>query len=120
MRYTSAARIGHIGRIGRIRPIAGLPSARGNCWPGPGLERVENRLWARKNVGRMCGLISRLLGVLIFGATILVLGGCEFGSDNVGDIYGSNQSQDSGEHSIPASQQTGTVTGEPGQQTSRY
>jgi hypothetical protein len=52
---------------------------------------------------------------------MLVLGGCEFGSDNVGDIYGSNQpSQGSGEHAIPESQKTGTVTGEPGPQTSRY
>jgi hypothetical protein len=50
---------------------------------------------------------------------MLVLGGCEFGSDNVGDIYGSQSSQDSGEHHIPESQKSGTVTGEPGPETAR-
>lgn len=68
----------------------------------------------------MPGLISRISGVVAVAATVF-LGGCNFGADNVGDIYGSGESGSSSlEHAIPESQKTGTVTGEPGPQTTRY
>jgi len=68
----------------------------------------------------MSGLICRILGVVAVGAT-LFLSGCNFGGDNAADVYGSSAS-DSGslEHAIPESQKSGTVTGEPGPQTTRY
>jgi hypothetical protein len=68
----------------------------------------------------MSGLISRIFGVAAIGAT-LFLGGCNFGGDNAGDLYRSGESGSSGlEHQIPESQKSGTVTGEPGPQTTRY
>jgi hypothetical protein len=67
----------------------------------------------------MSGLICRILGVVAVGAT-LFLSGCNFGGDNAADVYGSSESGSSLEHSIPESQKSGTVTGEPGPQTTRY
>ena len=68
----------------------------------------------------MLDLICRILGAVALAATLL-LSGCNFGADNAGDIYGSTPTgQDSGEHSIPESQKSGTVTGEPGPERSRY
>jgi hypothetical protein len=68
----------------------------------------------------MAGLICRILGVATIAAT-LVLSGCNFGGDNAGDVYGAGESgQSSLEHAIPESQKSGTVTGEPGPQTTRY
>jgi hypothetical protein len=68
---------------------------------------------------RMSGLICRILGVVAVTAT-LFLSGCNFGGDNAGDVYGSRETgQSSSEHRIPESQKTGTVTGEPGPETSR-
>ena len=65
-------------------------------------------------------LICRILGVAAAAATLL-LSGCNFGADNTGDIYRASETgQNSLEHSIPESQKNGTVTGEPGPQTSRY
>ena len=66
----------------------------------------------------MSGLMSRILGAVALAAT-LSLGGCNFGEDNVGDIYRSSETGPS-EHSIPESQKSGTVTGEPGPETTRY
>jgi hypothetical protein len=68
----------------------------------------------------MPGLICRILGVAAAAATLL-LSGCNFGADNTGDIYGTGETgQSSWEHQIPESQKSGTVTGEPGPETSRY
>jgi hypothetical protein len=68
----------------------------------------------------MPGLICRILGVVAFAAT-LFLSGCNFGADNTGDIYGRGETgQSSLEHPIPESQKSGTVSGEPGPETSRY
>jgi hypothetical protein len=68
----------------------------------------------------MPGLICRILGVVAVAATLL-LSGCEFGGDNSADIYRPSETgHDSWEHSIPESQKGGTVTGEPGPETSRY
>jgi hypothetical protein len=68
----------------------------------------------------MSGLIYRILGVVAVAAT-LFLSGCNFGGDNAGDVYGSSESGSSSlEHAIPESQKSGTVTGEPGPQTTRY
>jgi outer membrane lipoprotein SlyB len=67
----------------------------------------------------MRGLMSRIFAVAAVVAT-LFLGGCNFGADNAGDVYGTNQpAQNSSEHFIPESQKSGTVTGEPGPETSR-
>lgn len=61
----------------------------------------------------MPGLIGRILEVVAVAAT-LFLGGCNFGADNAGDIYGSSQpAQTTEEHSVPESQKSGTVSGEP-------
>jgi hypothetical protein len=67
----------------------------------------------------MSGLICRILGVVAVAAT-LFLSGCNFGGDNAGDVYGSAGESGSLEHSVPESQKVGTVTGEPGPQTTRY
>ncbi len=68
----------------------------------------------------MSGLIYRILGVVAVAAT-LFLSGCNFGGDNAGDVYGSSASESGSlEHSIPESQKSATVTGEPGPQTTRY
>ena len=66
----------------------------------------------------MSGLVCRILGVVAVAAT-LFLSGCNFGGDNAADVYGSSESG-SLERTIPESQKTGTVTGEPGPQTTRY
>jgi hypothetical protein len=66
----------------------------------------------------MSGLVYRILGVVAVAAT-LFLSGCNFGGDNAADVYGSSESG-SLERTIPESQKTGTVTGEPGPQTTRY
>jgi len=68
----------------------------------------------------MSGLIGRIFGVVAFAAT-LFLSGCNFGADNVGDIYPSGEpARNSYEHPVPESQKSGTVTGEPAPETSRY
>jgi hypothetical protein len=68
----------------------------------------------------MAGLICRILGVATIAATLL-LSGCNFGGENAGDIYHASETgRDSWEHSIPESQKSGTVSGEPGPSTSRY
>jgi hypothetical protein len=67
----------------------------------------------------MCGSMCRISGMIVLGAALLMLNGCEFGSDNVGDIHGSNQPVQSNEHQIPESQKTGSVTGEPGPEMAR-
>jgi hypothetical protein len=60
----------------------------------------------------MSGLIGRILGVAAVAAT-LFLSGCNFGADNAGDVYGSSQpAPSSGEHTVPESQKSGTVSGE--------
>jgi hypothetical protein len=70
-------------------------------------------------IGAMLGIIGRILGVVAVAAT-LFLGGCNFGADNAGDIYGSSQpGQNSYDHAIPESQKSGTVTGEPGPDRAR-
>jgi hypothetical protein len=72
------------------------------------------------NMQNMSGLIGQVFGVVAFAAT-LFLGGCNFGADNVGDIYSSGEpARNSYEHSVPESQKRGTVTGEPAPETSRY
>jgi hypothetical protein len=83
------------------------------------MYRVENRSFARKYRMRMSGLICRILGVVVFAAT-LFLSGCNFGADNVGDIYSSGQTgQNSLDHTVPESKKSGTVTGEPAPETAR-
>jgi hypothetical protein len=70
----------------------------------------------------MCGMsdsVSRILVVVAFAATLL-LAGCSFGEDNVGDIYGTNEpARNSSEHKIPESQKSGTVSGDPAPDTAR-
>jgi hypothetical protein len=67
----------------------------------------------------MSDSVSQILGVIVFAATLL-LAGCNFGEDNVGNIYGSDQpAGDSYEHKVPESQKSGTVTGEPPPDTAR-
>jgi hypothetical protein len=74
----------------------------------------------RASIGCMPGMIYRIVGVAAIAAT-LFLSGCNFGGNNSGDVYGAGETgQSSLEHKIPESQRTGTVTGEPGPETSRY
>jgi hypothetical protein len=75
--------------------------------------RVENGYFAGNYLVRMSGLTCRILGALAAAAT-LFLSGCNFGADNVGDIYGSSQpaAQSREEHTVPESQKSGTVSGE--------
>jgi hypothetical protein len=75
--------------------------------------RVENGYFAGNYLIRMSGLICRILGAVAAAAT-LFLSGCNFGADNVGDIYGSSQpaAKSSEEHTVPESQKSGTVSGE--------
>jgi hypothetical protein len=62
---------------------------------------------------RMSALICQILGVVAVTA-MLFLAGCNFGGDNAGDVYGSSApAQTLGEHTVPESQKSGTVTGEP-------
>jgi hypothetical protein len=74
----------------------------------------------RASIGCMPGVIYRIVGVATIAAT-LFLSGCNFGGDNAGDVSGAGETgQSSWEHKIPESQKSGTVTGEPGPETSRY
>jgi hypothetical protein len=79
----------------------------------PTTWRVENRFFAGNYLTRMSGLICRILEAVAVAAT-LFLSGCNFGADNAGDIYGSSQpaAQSSGEHTVPESQKSGTVSGD--------
>jgi hypothetical protein len=83
--------------------------------------RVENGYFAGNYLIRMSGLIWRILGAVAAAAT-LFLSGCNFGADNVGDIYGSSQpaAKSSEEHTVPESQKSGTVSGESAADRARF